>query len=193
MSEGPKAVLHRYLQVGRDAALWKLEGLSEYDARRPLTPTGTNLLGVVKHLASVEIGYFGDVWGRPFPEDLPWLAEGAAENDDMWATADQSREYVTDLYRRAWAHSDATIGERDLDAPTEVPWWGPQRRHTTLHTLLVHMIAETHRHLGQFDILREQVDGAVGHRRELDNMASGDEAAWAEYRAKLEDVARRFR
>jgi uncharacterized damage-inducible protein DinB len=56
----PKADLHRYLQDAREALLWKLAGLSEYDVRRPMVPTGTNLLGLVKHVASVELGYFGD-------------------------------------------------------------------------------------------------------------------------------------
>ena len=63
--ETPKDTLIHYLQGARDAIVWKVEGLSEYDARRPLTPTGTNLLGLVKHLASVELGYFGDTFGRP--------------------------------------------------------------------------------------------------------------------------------
>src|SRR5256885_16145387 len=94
-----KADLLRYLQEGRDALLWKLDGLGEYDIRRPLTPTGTNLLGVVKHVASVEAEYFGLVFDRPFPEPLPWFAEDAEANADMWATADESREQITGLYR----------------------------------------------------------------------------------------------
>jgi Protein of unknown function (DUF664) len=54
MSESdPKADLHRYLKAARDASVSKLDGLSEYDIRRPMTPTGTNLLGLVKHAASV--------------------------------------------------------------------------------------------------------------------------------------------
>ena len=65
-----KAKLHEYLQTGRDALLWKLDGLSEYDVRRPVVPTGTNLLGLVKHVASVEAGYFGATFGRPFAEPL---------------------------------------------------------------------------------------------------------------------------
>ena len=51
-----KHQLHDYLQQGRDALLWKLDGLSEYDLRRPLVPTGTNLLGLVKHVAGTEAG-----------------------------------------------------------------------------------------------------------------------------------------
>src|SRR4051794_40601050 len=81
----------RYMQRGRDALVWKLDGLSEYDVRRPLTPTGTNLLGIVKHVASVEAGYLGDTFGRPFPEPLPWFDEGAEANADMWATPEESR------------------------------------------------------------------------------------------------------
>ena len=69
----PKDDLQRYLQVARDAVVWKLDGLAEYDARRPLTPTGTNLLGLVKHLAWVEAGYLGATFGRPFPEPVPWF------------------------------------------------------------------------------------------------------------------------
>ena len=67
-----KADLHRYLQDAREALLWKLEGLSEYDARRPLVPSGTNLLGLVKHVTGVELGYFGDTFGRPGADQVNW-------------------------------------------------------------------------------------------------------------------------
>ncbi|MEA2499798.1 MAG: hypothetical protein QOH26_2203, partial [Actinomycetota bacterium] len=98
--EDPKSALHRYLKRGREAVVWKLDGLGEYDLRRPLTPTGTNLLGLVKHLASVEAGYFGETFGRPFPEPLPWLEEGAEPNADMWATTEESRDDIVDFYQR---------------------------------------------------------------------------------------------
>src|SRR2546421_8222291 len=100
----PKSVLHRYLQEGRDALLWKLDGLSEYDARRPMVPSGTNLLGLVKHLANVELGYFGATFDRPFDEPIPTIDFEADPNADLWATADESREQIVGLYRRAWAH-----------------------------------------------------------------------------------------
>src|SRR5215207_10003798 len=137
------ADLHRYLQIAREALLWKLDGLSEYDIRRPLVPTGTNLLGLVKHVASVEAGYLGDTFGRPFGEPLPWLAEDAEPNADMWATAEESRDQVVGLYRRVWQHSDATIEALSWDAVGQVPWWPPEHRDVTLHRVLVHMIAET--------------------------------------------------
>ncbi|WP_367130433.1 DinB family protein [Saccharothrix sp. HUAS TT1] len=182
-----KSDLHRYLRVAREALLWKLDGLSPYDARRPLTPTGTNLLGLVKHLAGVEVGYFGDTFGRPFPEPLPWAAEDAESNADMWATADESREDVIGLYQRACAHSDATIDALDLGSTGTVPWWPADRNPVTLHLVLVHMIAETNRHAGHADIVRELVDGAAGLRRGNDNLGRVD---WETYRANLERVAR---
>ncbi len=185
----PKGDLHDYLQEARDAVLWKLDGLSEYDIRRPLVPTGTNLLGLVKHLASVEFGYFGDVFGRPYDEPLPWMAEGAEANADMWATADQSREEIVGLYRRAWAHSDATISALALDTIGRVPWWGADHNEVTLHKVLVHMIAETHRHAGQADIVRELIDGAAGLLPGNDNLPPRDRAWWESYRARLERVA----
>lgn len=183
-----KATLHRYLQAARDALLWKLAGLTEYDIRRPLTPTGTNLLGLVKHLAGVELGYFGETFGRPFDEPLPWF-DGAEPNADMWATAAESRAYIVGLYHRARAHADATIEALALEATGQVPWWPEERRTVTLHHILVHMIAETNRHAGHADIVRELIDGAVGLREGNDNMAAGSPAWWAAYREGLEREA----
>jgi uncharacterized damage-inducible protein DinB len=187
----PKADLRRYLQAAREALVWKLEGLSEYDARRPMVPTGTNLLGLVKHVAGVEAGYFGETFDRPFPEPLPWMDEDAEPNADLWATAEEPRDQILGLYRRVWAHSDATIHALSLDAVGKVPWWPRERREVTLHRILVHMIAETHRHAGHADIVRELIDGAVGLREGNDNMAPGDRAWWEDYRSRLERAARK--
>jgi hypothetical protein len=186
----PKADLHRYLQAARDALVWKLDGLSEYDVRRPMVPTGTNLLGLVKHEASVESGYFGETFGRPFEEPMPWLAADAEPNADMWATADESREQIVGLYRRVWAHSDATIDTLDLDAVGHVPWWPDDRSEVTLHRILLHMVAETQRHAGHADIVRELIDGAAGLRADNDNLAPGDTAWWENHRSRLERAAR---
>ena len=187
----PKADLHSYLRAAREALLWKLDGLSEYDIRRPMTPTGTNLLGLVKHVAGVELGYFGDTFGRPFDKTLPGSED--EPNSDMWAAADESREQITGLYRHAHAHADATISELPLDAVGHVPWWPGERSEVTLHQILVHVIAETDRHAGHADIVRELIDGAAGLREGNDNMAPGDQAWWENYRSRLERVAREAR
>jgi hypothetical protein len=186
-----KAVLHRYLQNHRDVMLWKLDGLSEYDARRPLTPTGTNLLGLVKHLAMVEAGYFGDVFGRPMPDKPGWF-DDETPNIDMWAGADESQADIVALYRRVWQHADRTIEELPLDAPGTVPWWGV-RGSVTLHRILVHVTAETARHAGHADIVRELIDGAAGLRRDNDNLWQADGESWADYRERLQAVADAFR
>lgn len=185
-----KTHLHRYLQSGRDAVLWKLEGLGEYDVRRPLTPTGTNLLGLVKHLASNEAGYFGEVFARPFPEPMPWIEDDDDSNADMWATPDQSRDYLTGLYQKVWDHSDATIRDLELDAQGNVPWWPTERATVTLGQILTHMIAETHRHAGHADITREGLDGAVGLRQGNDNMAHPDQTSRTAFRDLVEQAAR---
>jgi hypothetical protein len=188
----PKAVLARYLQQGRDAMLWKLDGLSEYDIRRPMTPTGTNLLGLVKHLVGVESEYFGAVFGRPFPEPLPWDpdAPGADPTVEMWATAQESREYIVGLYRRAWAHADATISALPLDAAGHVPWWPTPPNPVTLHWILVHVATETSRHAGHADIIRELIDGRAGLRAANDNLPGYDAARWESHRAAVERAAR---
>jgi hypothetical protein len=184
----PKADLRRYLQDARDALLWKLEGLSEYDIRRPLTPTGTNLLGLVKHVTFVELGYLGDTFGRPSGEPSPWAGDNTDPNADMWVTPDESREQIVARYRRAWTLSDATTEALSLDTVGTVPWW-PDRKEITLHHALVRVIADTHRHAGHADILREGLDGAVGMRQDSTNMPSDDTAWWEKHRDRLEQAA----
>ena len=155
-----KAYLHSDLREVREVMLWKLEGLDESEIRRPLVASGTNLLGLVKHLTLSESRYFGEVFGRPFPEAMPRWDDLAARGTDMWATEDESREDIVGRYRRVWAHSDATIAALPVDSPGFVPWW--PRPDVMLFNVLVHVLTETSRHAGHADILREQLDGATG-------------------------------
>jgi uncharacterized damage-inducible protein DinB len=185
-----KETLHRYLSVRRDNLLGKLDGLSEYDIRRPLTPTGTNLLGLVKHLASVELGYFGEVFGRPSGVPLPWYDDDAKPDADLWVTADESRADIIGLHLLAASHSDATIEALSLDAPGVVPWWPEERRQVTLHQILVHMVAERAHHLGHADVLRELIDGTAGQRPGDPNLTQRSPQDWAAHRAAIEDAAR---
>jgi uncharacterized damage-inducible protein DinB len=189
-----KQMLHQYLQTSREVLLWKLEGLSDYDVRRPMTPTGTNLLGLVKHCAGVECQYFGGVVDRPFSaeDELDWGEDDDAElSGHLYATAAESRAQVTDFYRRVWAHSDAAIEELPLDARGTVPWWPAEARHPTLRTLLVHTIQETARHAGHADIIRENIDGAAGLLEGVSNMPPEAGAAeWKHHYDKLESIAR---
>ncbi|MEU9605841.1 DinB family protein [Streptomyces sp. NPDC048057] len=181
-----KDTLHGRLRRDRDALLWKLHGLSEYDVRRPLTVTGTNLLGLVKHVATVEARYFGEVFDRPSPEPLcRWQDH---DGSDQWAAEDETRDQIIGFYRRTWEHSDATIDELPLDAPGHVPWWPEPYLHTNLFAVMVHVLGESVRHLGHADILREGLDGRTGLRAEHERQI--DEEARAAHRAKIEQAAR---
>jgi hypothetical protein len=183
---GLAADLHTYLQESRESLLRAMDGLSEYDVRRPMTPTGTNLLGLVKHLTGVELGYLGDSVGRPAPVSLPWFEdESVWEGADMWATAQESRDELVDLYRTAWQHSDSAIASLGLDAAAQVAWWQPERQATTFGNLLVRVTAETAQHAGHADILRELIDGQAGS----DHDAVGDATVWADYVERVQQAA----
>jgi hypothetical protein len=183
-----KEELHRKLQAGRAALLGKLDGLSEYDLRRPMTPTGTNLLGLVKHLAGLEYEYLGESFGYPAPERMSWIDDGSIwQGADMWARPDESSEYITGLYRRACAHADGVIAALGLAAPGSVRHWPADRRDTTLGVLLIRMVAETAQHAGHADIVRELIDGKGG----LDQDGF-DAATWREYITQVQTAAAAF-
>jgi uncharacterized damage-inducible protein DinB len=191
-STDQKAVLHDYLRRRRVDLLGKLDGLSDYDVRRPMTPTGTNLLGLLKHVAYVQLGYFGETFGRPSGRPQPW-DDGGALDADMWATAEESREEILELYRFSVEHADATIEALPLDAVGEVPWWAPEKRRVTLQRILVHMTVEVARHAGHADIVRELIDGAAGMSADNSNLPDRSAEEWAAYRARIEEAAQRFR
>ena len=189
----PKAALQHYLQSNRDALLWKLDGLGERHLRMPRTPTGTNLIGIVKHMANVEIGYFADTFGREWPTPDERISDENFEADpqaDWYATESETCDGIIDLYRRVWTFADATIEELPLDALGRVPWWPEDRNPVTLERILVHVIVDLARHVGHADILREQIDGAVGLRAEVSNLP--EQQDWPAYVAKLTALAERF-
>ncbi|MGW8486927.1 DinB family protein [Streptomyces sp. NPDC055886] len=186
IDEFAKDNLHGRLRRDREALLWKLDGLSEYDARRPLTATGTNLLGLVKHVATVEARYFGEVFDRLSPEPLCRWQD--SDGSDQWAAEDETRDEIIGFYRRTWEHADATIDALPLDAPGQVPWWPEPHRDTNLFAVLVHVLGESIRHTGQADILREGLDGRTGLRAEHEQPV--DEEARAAHCARIEQAAR---
>ncbi|WP_037604458.1 DinB family protein [Streptacidiphilus rugosus] len=154
-----KAILLRSMERHRDAVLWKLEGLDDEALRRPMVPSGTNLLGLVKHLAAVEYGWFCQTFGVE-TEELPFDEED--ENADLRAAEGESTADVIAFYDRARAASNAVIETTELDA-MGTSWAGSP---VSLRWVLVHMIEETARHAGHADILRELLDGSTGdHNR----------------------------
>lgn len=186
IDEFAKEYLHRDLREMRKVMLWKLDGLGEYDIRRPLTSTGTNLLGLVKHLSIWESRYFGEVFDRPFPDSLSRWDDAGESGADLWATEHETREEIIDRYRHAGEHADATITALAIDAPGHVAWWA--RPDVKLFNILVHMLTETSRHAGHADILREQLDGATG--KSATYATPQDTALWEARCAKIEQAAR---
>jgi len=189
----PKTALHHYLKGAREALIWKLDGLSEREARLPRTATGNNLLGLLKHCLNVEAGYFGPTFGREFPTPEEVLPLSAYEEDpqvDWYANEGETKAGLIDLYRRVAAFADETIEALPLDAPGEVPWWPPARSGVTLHRIIVHVICDLARHAGQADVMREQYDQAIGLQPDNANLPPDQD--WPAYVAKLTELADRF-
>jgi hypothetical protein len=150
-----RETLIAFLDLYRETALVKLDGLDGEQLRRRLLPSRTTLLGIVKHLLLVEMWWLGTViGGEPEPPDDP------DDRDAEWLiTAADSPEQVVADYRAACAHSNEIArAAGPLDA--RVP--GPHRPDRTVRWVLVHMLEETARHAGHADILRELIDGRSG-------------------------------
>ncbi|MDG6103310.1 DinB family protein [Dactylosporangium aurantiacum] len=189
----PKAALHHYLRQTRDDLIWKLDGLSERDARLPRTPTGNNLLGVVKHCLNIEAGYFGLTFGREFPTPGDLVPMEMYDEDpqaDWYARQDETKDGLIDLYRRVAVFADETIERLPLDAPGRVPWWRPGHQDVTLHRIIIHVTCDIARHAGHADIMREEHDGATGLRQDNTNIPGGYD--WPAYVTKLTAIADRF-
>ncbi len=154
-----KTSLYVALDRHRDVVAWKLDGLSDEQLRRPMTPTGMTLLGLLKHLTFVEDGWFCETFGRdteplPFDEDDP--------EADLRVAPSETTPDVIAFYGRARAAADQVIDQLGVD-DLGTAWFGDQ---VSLRWVLIHMIEETARHAGHMDIVRELIDGATGdHQR----------------------------
>lgn len=189
MTSNPKADLHAYLRDAREVLVWKLDGLDEYDLRRPLTPTGTNLLGLVRHSGASHLRYFTTIFGRTDLPDCAWLYGDGTPNAEHWVPADRTRTEIIDACRTVWAHAGTIIDELDLDTIGTVAWWQPTE--VTLHRVLIHVTAETQRHAGHADILREHLDGTSGLLAGHDNLHLHDPTVRAAFHRTVDDAARR--
>jgi uncharacterized damage-inducible protein DinB len=190
MDQALKRHLRAYLEEQRQALLSKVDGLNEHELRMPRTPTGTNLIGIVKHCLNVEYAYFGPVFGRAL-EPTSGIVDPAAYDDDpqadWYASADETTAGLIQCYRRVQAFADETIESLPLDAAGNVTWWRNPK--VTLGQILIHVSMDLARHAGHADILREGVDGSVGAREPGDNMPDIDFPA---YVARLAELADRF-
>ena len=156
---GEKESMQVSLDRHRDAILWKLEGLDDAALRRPMMPSGTSLLGLVKHLAAVEYGWFCETFGRP-TEELPF--DDDDPDADLRIEPDETADDILAFYARARAAADQVIAEVEIEE-TGAAWFGDA---VSMRWVLLHMVEETARHAGHVDILRELIDGMTGdHNR----------------------------
>ena len=152
-----KESLRASLDRHRDVVLWKLEGLDDEQLRRPMVPSGTNLLGLVKHLASVEYGWFCETFGRE-SDAVPFDELEDDPEADMRAEPHETTADIVAYYGRARSAADKVTDELDLEV-TGTAWFGEA---VSMRWVLIHMIEETARHSGHMDIMRELIDGATG-------------------------------
>jgi uncharacterized damage-inducible protein DinB len=152
---GEREMLAGFLDFHRATLLWKLEGLDDEQLRRAMVPSGTSLLGMVKHLAYVERWWFQQVWAGQ-EVTYPWTDE---DPDADWRVEpNETTAEVLALYNGECHRSrEIVVAASSLDEIAKHP-----RRELNRRWILVHMIEETARHNGQADILREQLDGTVG-------------------------------
>jgi uncharacterized damage-inducible protein DinB len=150
-----RTLLVGFLDWYRTVVEHKVQGLSIDDARRVMTPTGLSPLGIVAHLAAVEIGWFAETFAGE-PIDPVWDDHGSfrlREDDSVDSILAEYREAVT----RSTSVVEAASSLDDLSAQRD-----EYRGHVSLRWILVHMIEETARHAGHLDVMREAIDGRTG-------------------------------
>jgi Protein of unknown function (DUF664) len=188
--EFERETLVRYFTRSFDDLVGKIDGLGEYDVRRPLVPSGTNLLGLVQHSGAVVLEYATLPWGRERGRELMWEDTDDEPDIDLRVLPGVTRDDVLRLAADARA-AMLELLEGPLHAPGEVPWWGPNKD-VTVHRVAVHVIGELARHAGHADILREYVDGSAGMRVGDPNVVERDLAHLEERFSRIEADAKRF-
>lgn len=152
---GELDTIERVLDHYRGAIVWKLSGVAEDEARRAMVPSGTSLLGIVKHLGYTEREWFqGAIAGRdlllPFDDENP---------DGDWVLEDDDNVASIIAFYEAECEASRAVASSITDPATLVPWDDGE---VSVRRVVVHMLEETARHAGHMDIMREQIDGATG-------------------------------
>lgn len=189
MTDDAKRDLRDLLEQGRAAVVWKIDGLSEQQARWPYTGTGTNLLGLIKHLTTVQLLYLGVVFERPIDDGPAWMTPELERGADLWARREESRDYIVSTFHRASRHADATIEDLDLATTADVPWVPFLGANVSLHRIAMHVLGEVQRHAGHADIIREMIDGHVGKQPDDIDLPALNPNEWQERRDRIEHAS----
>jgi hypothetical protein len=154
MSAEPIEMIGAFLDFQRATLLWKVSGLTEEELRRPMVPSGTCLLALVKHSAAVETSWFQTKFAGL---DVPNTWSPEDPDGDWRLEPGETAESVIASYVDACAKSRAIVRGASWNDPSK-----RADRQETLGWILCHMLEEISRHVGHADILREQIDGATG-------------------------------
>jgi len=158
---GERETLEGFLDYYRDTILWKLQGMSDEDLRRVIVPSGWSALGMVKHLAYVEQGWFRHRLAGEPRGPVPWTDEDP--DADFRVEPGETNDAIIGLYRSECEHSRAVAAKASLDdLAKEWPADRPPQDRPTLRWIYLHMIEETARHAGHLDVARELIDGKTG-------------------------------
>ena len=150
-----RQLLIEYLDWYRDTIIRKMEGASDETLRAKIVPSHTTLLGIVKHLAWVEVWWFQIVFAG---KDIAYPGSKSDPDADWRIEPHETTEDIVTLYRGACDENRAIVDATDdLDARSAKEGFPHSLRRT-----MIHMIEETARHAGHADILRELIDGQTG-------------------------------
>lgn len=151
-----------FLNRVRDSIVRTSAGLTDEQLRAAVVPSGTNLLGLIRHLTAMETQWFQDVF----------LGQASGVDASMQVPEGESYADVVAAYREACTRSDQIVrdcpdlatlskGDARLPASTERDAEPHEVHRVSLRRIVAHMIEETARHAGHADILRERIDGAT--------------------------------
>jgi uncharacterized damage-inducible protein DinB len=153
---GERDALTQQLDFHRATLLSKLDGLDDESLRRPMTASGVSLLGLVKHLAETEHGWFVKIYARLPEPDL--YSTDDDPDAEFRVGPDEAADTLVGQYLRSCERARAVVAAGGLDDVVPTPWGAE----VNLRAILVHMVQETARHNGHADIIREAIDGVTG-------------------------------
>lgn len=149
-----------WLDLQRALVHYKCEGLSDADAHRALLPTSPlmTMAGLVAHLRWVEHCWLEVLFlGRPAGPNPQF---GDVEDADFLVDGVPLARLLAD-YERQCAVSNEITAAASLDDTGRHPDF--RAAAGTLRWMLIHLVEEVARHVGQMDVLREQLDGRTGY------------------------------
>ncbi|MFF6870263.1 DinB family protein [Streptomyces sp. NPDC007910] len=158
-TSGEREALEQWLDFHRATLARKCEGLDDVQLRTPSAPpSDLNLLGLVRHMAQVERGWFRRTLAG---EEADWIYSSEEDHDgDIHTKEGDTYEEAFATWQAEIAHARALAATRGLDDLDSGKHHSGAR--FNLRWIYLHMIEEYARHNGHADLLRERIDGATG-------------------------------